>query len=332
MHSCHLYTYTIDIQPGNRVLISQSFGLAHAMGRRLSHTRTRQVCHGRSIPERTTVNSEKRYDRPRFATHLYHLYTYTIDIQPENRVLTSQSFGLVNEVGLAFTSAVRVPVERATGLNTGAHNSEQRYDRPRVLMHFYNLYSYTIDIQPENRVLISQSFGLAHAMGRRPSHTRTRQACHGRSIPERTTLKKDMTDPMLRRIYIIYIHMAMVYSRVPGCSSPKVSALFGPRVPSTRIVSYVLYSYCIVSYRIVCIVLCCILGHLSSFQNCALLLQSVSGCCRRGLLRRAGKLVFFKTKRHRDRSFWALIKILKLCFVTTIGFWLLPQGPPAESW
>ena len=48
-------------------------------------------------------------------------------------------------------------------------------------------------------------------------------------------------------------------------------------------------------------------GHLSSFQNCALLLQSVSGCCRRGLLRRAGELVFFKTKRHRNRLFGALI-------------------------
>ena len=47
-------------------------------------------------------------------------------------------------------------------------------------------------------------------------------------------------------------------------------------------------------------------GHLSSFQNCAFLLQSVSGCCRRGLLRRAGELVFYKAKRHRDRSFWAL--------------------------
>ena len=70
--------------------------------------------------------------------------------------------------------------------------------RPRVLMHSCHLYTYTIDIQPENRVLISQSFELAHAMGRRLSHTRTRQVCHGRSIaiPERTTLKKDMTDPV----------------------------------------------------------------------------------------------------------------------------------------
>ena len=85
-------------------------------------------------------NSEKRYDRPRVLMHSYHLYTYTIDIQPENRVLISQSFGLAHEVGLAFTSAVRVPVERATGLSTRAHNSEKRYDRPRVLMHFYHLY------------------------------------------------------------------------------------------------------------------------------------------------------------------------------------------------
>ena len=132
MHSYHLYTYTIDIQPKKRVLISQSFGLAHAMGRRLSRTRTRQACHA-----------------PR-------------------------------------------------ALDTGAHNSEKRYDRPRVLMHTYHLYTYTIDIQPENRVLISQSFGLAHAMGRRLtcSHTRTRQVRHGCSIPERTTLKKDITDPV----------------------------------------------------------------------------------------------------------------------------------------
>ena len=28
----------------------------------------------------------------------------------------------------------------------------------------------------------------------------------------------------------------------------------------------------------------------------------------------------------------ALIIISKLCFVTTILSWLLPQGPPAESW
>ena len=55
----------------------------------------------------------------------YHIYTYTIDIQPENRMLTSQSFELANEVGLAVTSAVRVPVERDTGLNTRAHNSEK---------------------------------------------------------------------------------------------------------------------------------------------------------------------------------------------------------------
>ena len=80
-------------------------------------------------------------------------------------MLTSQSFELANEVGLAFTSAVRVPVERATGLDTGAHNSEKRYDRPRVSMHFYHLYTYTIDIQPENRVLTSQSFGLANEVG-----------------------------------------------------------------------------------------------------------------------------------------------------------------------
>ena len=87
--------------------------------------------------------------------HSYHLYTYTIDIQPENRVLISQSFGLAHEVGLAVALAVQVPVERARGLNTRAHNSEKRYDRPRVLMHFYHLYTYTIDIQPENRVLVS---------------------------------------------------------------------------------------------------------------------------------------------------------------------------------
>ena len=144
MHSYHLYTYTIDIQPENRVLISQSFGLAHEVGRRLhlSRTGTRRACHGRS--DTRAHNSEKRYDRPRVLMHSYHLYTYTIDIQPENRVLTSQSFGLANEVGLAFTSAVRVPVERATGLSTRAHNSEKRYDRPRVLMHFYHLYTYAI--------------------------------------------------------------------------------------------------------------------------------------------------------------------------------------------
>ena len=70
-------------------------------------------------------------------------------------MLTSQSFELANEVGLAFTSAVRVPVERATGLSTRAHNSEKRYDRPHVATHFYHLYTYTIDIQPENRVLVS---------------------------------------------------------------------------------------------------------------------------------------------------------------------------------
>ena len=90
-------------------------------------------------------------------------------------------------------------------------------------MHSYHLYTYTIDIQPGNRVLISQSFGLAHAMGRRLSHTRTRQVCHGRSIPERTTLKKNMTDPMLRRISTIYIRIQSIYSRETGCSSPKVS-------------------------------------------------------------------------------------------------------------
>ena len=88
------------------------------------------------------------------------------------------------------------------------------------------------------------------------------------SIPERTTLKKDMTDPMLRRISTIYIRIQSIYSRETGCY-----------------VSYRIVSYCIVLY---CIVLCCILGNLASFQNCALLLQSVSGCCCRGLLRRAG--------------------------------------------
>ena len=67
----------------------------------------------------------------------------------------SQSFGVSNEVGLAVASAVRVPVERATGLNTRAHNSEKRYDRPHVATHLYHLYTYTIDIQPENRVLVS---------------------------------------------------------------------------------------------------------------------------------------------------------------------------------
>ena len=62
---------------------------------------------------------------------------------------------MCDTVGLAVASAVRVPVERATGLNTRAHNSEKRYDRPHVATHFYHLYTYTIDIQPENRVLVS---------------------------------------------------------------------------------------------------------------------------------------------------------------------------------
>ena len=66
-------------------------------------------------------------------------------------MLTSQSFELANEVGLAVTSAVRVPVERATALNTRAHNSEKRYGRPHVAMRFYHLYTYTIDIQPETQ-------------------------------------------------------------------------------------------------------------------------------------------------------------------------------------
>ena len=34
---------------------------------------------------------------------------------------------------------------------------------------------------------------------------------------ERTTLKKDMTDPMLRRIYTIYIRIQSIYSRKTGC-------------------------------------------------------------------------------------------------------------------
>ena len=54
-----------------------------------------------------------------------------------------------------FENVKRVPVERATGLNTRADNSETRYDRPPVAKHFYHLYTYTIDIQPENRVLVS---------------------------------------------------------------------------------------------------------------------------------------------------------------------------------
>ena len=61
-------------------------------------------------------------------------------------------------VGLAVASAVllRVPVERATGLNTrAADNSEKRYDRPPVATHFCHLYTYTIDIQLENRVLVA---------------------------------------------------------------------------------------------------------------------------------------------------------------------------------
>ena len=45
------------------------------------------VCHGRSIDNTRAHNSEKRYDRPHGLMHFYHLYTYTIDIQPENRVL-----------------------------------------------------------------------------------------------------------------------------------------------------------------------------------------------------------------------------------------------------
>ena len=141
-------------------------------------------------------NSEKRYDRPHVATHFYHLYTYTIDIQPENRVLISQSFGLAHAMGrrLSHTRTRQVCHGRSI---TGAHNSEKRYDRPRVLMHAYHLYTYTMDIQPENRVLISQSFGLAHAMGRRLSHTRTRQVCHGRSIPD--SFSKHSFEIMIRR-------------------------------------------------------------------------------------------------------------------------------------
>ena len=163
-HFYHLYTYTIDIQPENRVLTSQSFELANEVG--LAFTSAVRVLVERATGLNAQAhNSGKRYDRPRVATHFYHLYTYTIDIQPENRVLTSQSFELANEVGLAFTSAVRVPVEHATGLNTGAHNSGKRYDRPRAATHFYHLYTYTIDIQPENRVLTSQSFGLANEVG-----------------------------------------------------------------------------------------------------------------------------------------------------------------------
>ena len=34
-------------------------------------------------------------------------------------------------------------------------------------------------------------------MGRRLSYTSTRPVRHGGSIPERTTLKKDITDPVL---------------------------------------------------------------------------------------------------------------------------------------
>ena len=54
-------------------------------------------------------------------------------------MLTSQSFELANEVGLAFTSAVRVPVERATGLNTRAHNSEKDMTDP-VLRRISTIY------------------------------------------------------------------------------------------------------------------------------------------------------------------------------------------------
>ena len=72
---------------------------------------------------------------------------------------------MCDTVGLAVASAVRVPVERATGLNTRAHNSEKRYDRTHVATHFYHLYTYTIGIQPENRVLVSLSFGLANEVG-----------------------------------------------------------------------------------------------------------------------------------------------------------------------
>ena len=196
MHFYHLYTYTIDIQPENRVLTSQSFELANEVG--LAFTSAVRVPVERATGLSTRAhNSEKRYDRPRVLMHFYHLYTYTIDIQPENRVLTSQSFELANEVGLAFTSAVRVPVERATGLSTRAHNSEKRYDRPRVLMHFYHLYTYTIDIQPENRVLTSQSFELANEVGlaftsavRVPVERATGLSTRAHNS------EKDMTDPV----------------------------------------------------------------------------------------------------------------------------------------
>ena len=70
-------------------------------------------------------------------------------------MLTSQSFELANAVGLAFTSAVRVHVERATGLNIGAHNSEKRYDRPRVATHLYHIYTYGNGLQSCARVLVS---------------------------------------------------------------------------------------------------------------------------------------------------------------------------------
>ena len=44
-----------------------------------------------------------------------------------------------------------------------------------------------------------------------------------RWLREQTTLKKDMTDHLLRRISTIYIRIQSIYSRKTGCSSPKVS-------------------------------------------------------------------------------------------------------------
>ena len=66
-------------------------------------------------------------------------------------MLVSQSFVLAHEVGLAIALAV----ERARELNTRAHNSEKRYDRPHGATHLYHLYTYGNGLQPGNRVLVS---------------------------------------------------------------------------------------------------------------------------------------------------------------------------------
>ena len=118
------------------------------------------------MPERTTLKKDMTDPMLRRISTIY-IHIQSI-YSRKCRVLVSKSFGLANEVGLAVASAVRVPVERATGLNARAHNSEKRYDRPHVATHFYHLYTYTIDIQPEMKrasaicsldVWISQTHG-----------------------------------------------------------------------------------------------------------------------------------------------------------------------------